>query len=247
MILSQHGIIQSIKRGGGIVTDGLVMHLDAGNAASYPGSGTTWTDLSGNGKNATLVNGVSYSSDNGGVLSLDGVDDYMSLDSTLSVATNAPFSIELCFYITSFANTFPNLIQLKTNTSDSYAIYYTNFAPPDGYSGVLFGSTSGGPWKQINSLEQMIADTWNHIVLTYSGLGADGANSYNFYRNNIKKFPLGDANAFGASGQFNHIGALDANRLFFNGKLPIARIYNRALSAAEVEQNFNVTKGRYGL
>jgi hypothetical protein len=247
MILSQHGIIQSIKRGGGIVTDGLVMHLDAGNAASYPGSGTTWTDLSGNGKNATLVNGVSYSSDNGGVLTLDGVDDYMSLDSTLSVATNAPFSIELCFYITSFANTYPNLIQLKTNTSYSYQISFTSFAPPNGYSGVIFGATSGDSWKRINTLEQLIENTWNHIVLTYSGSGSDNINSYNFYRNNINYVSLGNANDFGATGQFNHIGTIDANRFFFNGKLPIARIYNRALSAAEVEQNFNVTKGRYGL
>jgi hypothetical protein len=58
-----------------IVTNGLVLLLDAGNPASYPGSGTTWFDLSGNGNNGTLVNGVGYNSDNGGSLVFDGVDD----------------------------------------------------------------------------------------------------------------------------------------------------------------------------
>ena len=59
-----------------IVTNGLVLHLDAGNPASYPGSGTTWTDLSGNGNDGTLVNGVGYDSANGGSLVFDGVNDY---------------------------------------------------------------------------------------------------------------------------------------------------------------------------
>ena len=60
-----------------IVTDGLVLALDAGNTKSYPGSGTTWTDLSGNGNNGSLLNGTGYSSDNLGVLSLDGTNDYI--------------------------------------------------------------------------------------------------------------------------------------------------------------------------
>ena len=61
-----------------IVTDGLVLCLDAGNTKSYPGSGTTWTDLSGNGNTGTLTNGVGYSGDNLGSLSFDGVNDFTS-------------------------------------------------------------------------------------------------------------------------------------------------------------------------
>ena len=59
-----------------IVTNGLVLCLDAANSKSYPGSGTTWTDLSGRGNNGTLVNGVGYNSGNLGSLVFDGVDDY---------------------------------------------------------------------------------------------------------------------------------------------------------------------------
>ena len=58
------------------VKDGLVLDLDAGNPLSYPGTGTTWTDLSGNNNNGTLINGVGYNSDNGGSLVFDGVDDH---------------------------------------------------------------------------------------------------------------------------------------------------------------------------
>ena len=62
-----------------IVTNGLVLCLDASDIKSYPKSGTTWFDRSGNGNNGTLVNGVGYSSGNGGVLAFDGVDDYVEI------------------------------------------------------------------------------------------------------------------------------------------------------------------------
>jgi len=249
MILSNHGIIQSINRGGGIVTDGLVMHLDAGNAASYPGSGTTWTDLSGNGKNATLVNGVSYSSDNGGVLTLDGVDDYMALHSSLSIATDAAFSVEICFYISSFANTYPTIFQIKTNSTDGWVILVTNFSPsPGSYAGIVFGSHSysSPTWEQYHTNEQMSADTWNHLVITYNGSGQNSSSNYKVYRNNISKSFV-ESNDLPNITQNNYIGTWDVTQYFFNSKIPIARIYNRVLSAAEVEQNFNVTKDRYGL
>ena len=59
-----------------LVMNGLVLCLDAGNSKSYPGTGTTWTDLSGNGNNGTLTNGPTYSSANGGSLVFDGTNDY---------------------------------------------------------------------------------------------------------------------------------------------------------------------------
>ena len=62
-----------------IIVDGLILHLDAGNSSSYSGSGTTWTDLSGEGNNGTLVNGTSYTSDDGGSLVFDGTNDYVNL------------------------------------------------------------------------------------------------------------------------------------------------------------------------
>ena len=68
------------------ITDGLVLALDAANTKSYPGSGTTWTDLSGNGNNGTLTNGPTYNSSNLGSLSFDGIDDYSTLTSNYTLS-----------------------------------------------------------------------------------------------------------------------------------------------------------------
>jgi hypothetical protein len=95
------------------VTDGLVLALDAGNAKSYPGSGTTWGDLSGNGNNGTLVNGVGYNGSNGGSLSFDGVDDNVTTGKVL-VPRTGQFHIEgwcylnqtnaTCMFVTQYNN-----------------------------------------------------------------------------------------------------------------------------------------------
>jgi len=63
-----------------IVRNGLVLHLDAANRKSYPGTGTTWTDLSGLNNNGTLTNGVSYQSVNQGAFNFDGIDDFVTRD-----------------------------------------------------------------------------------------------------------------------------------------------------------------------
>jgi hypothetical protein len=72
----------------GIVQSGLVLNLDAGVSASYPGSGTNWTDLSGNGNNGTLVNGVGYNSANNGSFVFDGVNDYGSFGKQIYVSSD---------------------------------------------------------------------------------------------------------------------------------------------------------------
>ena len=65
-----------------LVTDGLVLNLDAGDPRSYPGSGTTWTNMSGGGHNATLINGATYNNANGGSIVLDGGTQYVSIPGT---------------------------------------------------------------------------------------------------------------------------------------------------------------------
>ena len=86
-----------------LVSDGLILYLDAARTSSYPGTGTTWTDLTGNGNNGTLVNGVGYSADNGGALVFDGSNDYVTLGSTLNATAQGTISfwIKLTNTITS--------------------------------------------------------------------------------------------------------------------------------------------------
>jgi len=84
-----------------IVTSGLVLCLDAANKRSYPGTGTTWTDLSGNSNNGTLINGPTFNAGNQGGIVFDGTNDYISIGSQNIVGTGtSPFSVELCIYNT---------------------------------------------------------------------------------------------------------------------------------------------------
>jgi hypothetical protein len=87
-----------------IVTNGLILNIDAGNMASYPGTGTAWTDLSGLNNTVTLVNGTTYSSANGGTMVFDGVNDYGvgAYNSNLDLSTNN-FTLEGWFNSTSFS------------------------------------------------------------------------------------------------------------------------------------------------
>ena len=102
-----------------IVTSGLVLNLDANNVSSYSGTGTTWTDLSGQNNNGTLINGVGYSSVNGGALVFDGVNDYVNVASNPRIS-NTDFTYDFWFKV----NSNPNLYQtLITQISDGYANY----------------------------------------------------------------------------------------------------------------------------
>ena len=105
----------------GIVSDGLVLWLDAGITPSYPTSGTTWTDLSGNNNNGTLVNGPTYSSTNGGSLVFDGTNDYVNISNSSSFNFGSgDFTVESWIRITSLAVYHPIL---EGRTSASYSNY----------------------------------------------------------------------------------------------------------------------------
>jgi hypothetical protein len=110
-----------------IVTDGLVLCLDAGNPKSYPGSGTTWTDLSGNGNNGTLVNGVGYNSGNGGSLVFDGVNDRVTINaSSHTNLSSGNFTISSWFYIPTSVDTtnlYYWLIAIGTSVGSSNTWY----------------------------------------------------------------------------------------------------------------------------
>lgn len=119
-----------------IVTNGLVLHLDAGDTASYPVTGTTWTDLSGNGNNGTLVNGVGYNSANGGSLVFDGVNDRVSTTFKPSGARSYFIWIK---YNT--VNSLPNGYSL-TGTQQANAFNYLGIK--NGGAFYYYAGTSGG-------------------------------------------------------------------------------------------------------
>jgi hypothetical protein len=197
----------SYTNGPKIVTDGLVLCLDAANRKSYPGSGTTWNDLSGNGNVATLVNGVGYNSNNGGSLTFDGVDDY-AITSTI---TNYK-SLNMWVYLDS---KFAYLLDARTGSPNGYFWFPgldANFGPDWDQFYVNGQSVS-------LSLSNIPTNVWFNFYIRNTGIRTGTINLFNRYTNVENQA----------------------------GKYSLFSAYNRALLDSEILQNYNATKGRFGL
>jgi len=207
----------------GIVTSGLALHLDAGDPASYPGSGTTWTDLSGNGRTGTLTGGPTYSSSNGGYIIFDGTNDYVS--STLPALTSYTTSAWVRLRIPNAAE-----FQLLQTFNDGFgmSVLTTKFFT---YNGA--GNTG---------TQTVVNNVWYNWVVTSTNTPS---NSTKIIINNITD---GTFSSYGAisSGAIALAGYVGQSR-YLNADIGAFAVYNRVLSAAEITQNFDALKGRYGL
>lgn len=203
-----------------IITDGLTLYLDAGNTASYPGSGTTWTDLSGNGNNGTLVNGPTFDSANQGSIVFDGSDDQVQL-AGVSLPTTS--TVNLWIY--------------PIPSSDSYGTLLTQ--------GFFNGIWYAGATKQITyyysgdhvTAQTLTENQWNNVVVVVN------SGNVSFYINNVL-----DSNTFtGAPSLVVDSIGNDSISDSYKGKISNIQVYNRALSPAEITYNFNVLRTRYGI
>jgi len=220
------------------VTDGLVLYLDAGDSNSYPGSGTTWFDLSGNGNNGTLTNGPTYSSNNLGSIVFDGVNDYVSVSPT-SINSNITNSITLNCWVKVNSTSYQVIGGGQDSAGVRYTASFNSNASLNTY-GFDLESTSGQVRLESSS-NSLILNSWVNLVGTYDGSTAK------FYLNNS----LVDTDN-GTSGNIvdfdNIIFGMDISSLrYLNGNIAQVQIYNRALTQQEVQINFNIFKGRYGL
>jgi hypothetical protein len=224
------------------IVDGLILFFDAANPNSYPGSGTVVNDVSINRNSGTLLNGVGYSSLNSGYFTFDGVNDSIVMNNTMSSLTD--FSIETWFFL--------------TTTDANYRELFTS-----GLLGIRFGNTGFGDRLQVGvdlstvngcfntSLNKAGAvNTWRHLCWTrQSGVNrvflggvqqnlAQGTGfTYNLtsFTNGTGVTLVSTSAAWGSGGGR------------FLGRLPVLRIYNRALSQSEISSNFNQLRGRYGV
>jgi hypothetical protein len=237
-----------------IVTSGLVMHLDAGDAASYPGTGTAWTDLSGNGNNGILINGPTYSAANGGQIVFDGVNDFISTELTQPPVTQ--YTVELWFKSTS-----------SVITGDNVFLFHCRGNPQLGFSGVSltwlpnrtapgeleFGVSSNNVAVFARAPGTVFNDgSWRQVVGVFSQpLGQPISwNSFEIYVNGEKTIKTQGFTAGGATSPVAGLGGTEIGRIntgYWAGNVAIARVYNRALSASEITQNFNANKARFGL
>jgi prepilin-type N-terminal cleavage/methylation domain-containing protein len=234
-----------------IVTNGLVLNLDAGDIASYPGTGTTWTDLSGNGNNTALTNGPTYNSSNGGSIVIDGNDDYGIFSSQNFPSGNASFSLEAWVRFSGNGVNVNNVIMAYGADNGAagcpiLAVDLTGFE-------FVFGSGAGS----VRSGTLTTTNVWYQVVGVYNG------STTKIYINgalvNTRAYSSVNVPAVGGSnGQTGALGALFSpygnvsvgpTKRYgtFNGQIAIFRYFNRAVTDAEILQNFNALRGRYGL
>jgi len=224
-----------------ILSDGLVLCLDAADRNSYTGSGATWMDLSNNNNTGTLTNGPTFSSANGGSVIFDGINDYVDCGNGNSINFGTgDFTVEV--WARRDTNATINLRLLSKGAdsdlaatagfcffgSDTLLSFAVN---PNAARTIINAATySVGEWFQVIGLIQrgVSMRTYKNAILVSSTTAPSGSVSNASLNLNIGR------NVFGAN-------------LYWPGNVAIVRIYNKALSANEVLQNFNATRNRFGI
>ena len=221
-----------------IVTDELVLALDAGNTKSYPGSGTTWTDLSGNGNDGTLLNSPTFNSANGGYLDFDGTNDYVNCgnSSVFNQSGGKSFTVT-CWALFNTATQVHNPIFNKSATNGTWE-YTLGLNSSRGVSWLT--SSNGTSWIGTGVNETISLNEWY-----YYAVGFDYANQVSFASINGKQiYTSAQTGIYNGSRPFE-IGRHNDPVRYMNGNIAQVFMYNRALTATEVEQNYNALKGRY--
>ena len=215
-----------------IVTDGLVLCLDAANTKSYPGSGTTWTDISGKGYDGTLTNGPTFSSNYGGNIVLDGSNDFVTGVHNSELNLRNDVTVERWFRRTGGASNWVRIFG-KGNSSDrTYGLWYH-------VNNNYFLYQRYGP-SSINVMPTIpvVLNTWYHMVGTSSG------SNHTLYLNGVNVGTGSLSQTFHSSTDPYKVGSFDGSYHHI-GDVSNCRIYNRGLSEAEVKQNYNAHKWRY--
>jgi len=224
--------VRTIEELNPVVTTGLQLYLDAGNASSYPGSGTAWTDLSGNSRDGTLTNGPTYSATNGGSIVFDGTNDYVQCTGSLTVT----------------AATFVTWIKRNGSQGTYDGILFsrgTNTTGMNFYTSNQLGyhwndSSSTYNWSSGLTIPDA---TWCMIAVSVTSTAATA-------------YLCQTGGTTTATNTVNHASSLlndiklaqdDAGSRFFNGNIAIAQLYNIALSAGQISTNFEADRGRFGV
>ena len=233
-----------------IVNSGLTLYLDSANIKSYPGSGSTWTDLSGNGNNSTLTNSPTFSpATNGGAFTFNGTTNYISLANPqasaqtpltgygFTGASNSTFTLEIWIKTSQIAGSSffnaPGLISRDSGDIYSNLTLYNGYVYFVHYGGAWLGNlksttmVSNNVWHQVVYVNNSNATGSIYIDGTVEVTGSSTVDPGSYFApNNI---------GWGYSGQY------------FSGSVGSVKFYSRVLSPDEISQNFNALRGRYGL
>ena len=233
-----------------IVTDGLVFYIDAANKVSYPGSGTSVTDLGGS-FDSVMINGVAINNSNGGVFEFDGINDYITTNDNFltitPVGTSTEYTLEAWIYVHTSAGETANadhIIGHNRAQGFGFQVGVSNSNPR-----ISYGSRATSNFYS----SEFSYNTWTHVVLsrkpTFNFKCATYLNGVNDVNSNaslhiaspeeVPNVPApGTVNIGGGGGRITG---------YFDGLMGPVRVYNKSLTAEEVTQNYNAQKGRFGL
>jgi hypothetical protein len=234
----------SVAGGPDLIQDGLVLCLDAANTKSYPGSGTSWVDLSRNGNNGTLTNGPTFSSDANGSIVFDGTNDHAVL-ATPSIMSGS--RVSFCVWVKIISTKNGSIIWLE----DGNDIRYFNVHLTWGDNSIYFDAgngtgTSGGVFDRINkSTTATERSGWHYWCFTKNS----STGIMRIYLDGTLWHSGTGQNAPVASASMGLINKVDtaSDTSHHNNAIASIKFYNRELSAVEILQNYNATKGRFRL
>ena len=229
-----------------IVTDGLVLALDAANTKSYPGSGSTWSDLSGNDTDGTIT-GATFNSD--GYFDFDGTNDDVIDTGTSFLKTNDNVTLEAFFNHDSNSGSFFFLYEGEGDGFGSNVEF--QLYAGSGYLRSWFTTSSGDFNLGGSAASAITTGEWNHAAVTYSNLSTASGASSKLYLNGVEVDSGSGATVDLASMPTSNllIGRPYSTSLGrrYDGQVAAVKVYNRTLSASEIQQNFNALRGRFGI
>lgn len=212
----------SLGHGASVVRDGLVLHLDAANTKSYPGSGSTWFDLSGNGNHVSIVNSPTYTSNNKGSFIFDGVDEYLG-DITI---TNSGFVTAIFL--------------AKYESKSSYHNFYDSLAQDP-----MFWIRPNDTLELNKSDGAVTVDIFTNEIHMFTTISESAGESTIYVDTTLNKLDISGADTFSTTLTIDLLNRNGGET--FKGELFCIMFYNRALSASEIKQNFEAMRGRYGI
>jgi hypothetical protein len=234
-----------------IVTDGLVLALDAGNTKSYPGSGTNWVDLSKKNPNLSLLNGTTYSSVNGGTIVFDGTNDLVRATSFSADTPNDSLSVFCWIYPTNLSNynssgTFFNWI-INKRTGNLTPRDWQFLSSNSKLSVNIYDAsdTSISSHTASNGTYTLQLNKWQYVGFTTSGINGGNLDTYYNGQLNLQSTLSGNRSKRELDMDIGKAGWTGS--FYWTGNMATVFIYNRNLTAIEILQNYNATKGRYGL
>jgi len=221
---------ESVTFGNDIVQGGLVLSLDANDPLSYPGSGTTWYDLSGNGGNLTLYNGTAYNDAGFGYFDFDGTNDYAKTSNNgLGTGSLIPHTLEMW-------------VNFDTIASPRWWLAVIGQYSTGAHHWIGTTGTQFGAWSASCQRNPTLSgtNTWIHLIGTFDGT------TLTYYVNGINNGGSCTASGFNFTNTDFTIGLRNGGEAYFNGKVSRVALYNRALAESEIQENYLAFGLRYG-